>query len=131
MKPRTCTVRESFIETIECNPSTPVEVEIEFDRVTTYSHDAHYGADADGNRGRPMDFVDEDRAENVVVSWDDRTPITLDALADAWPKEGDRADPKRAVLAAVNAYLERVEPTPEEEEEGPDPDDEPEDYYDD
>lgn len=71
---------------------------IEFTRVTTWVHDAHYGADADGNRGIAVDFINEDYAEDVVMINDDGDPVAVPELL------------KAEVDAAVDAYLARVEP---------------------
>ena len=77
---------------------------LEFTRVTVFVHDAHYGADADGNRGWPMDFIDEDYAEDVLVEFDG---------------EGSGAilDVQTEVDSAIEKYLESHEPTMPEEPE--------------
>lgn len=89
------------------------ECQIEFTRVTVFSHDAHYGADADGNRGMPMDFIDEDYAEgDVLIAFieDDDGPVVAPKVFQA---EVDKA---------VEAYIKSHEPTAPEDEE-PDYDD--------
>ena len=82
------------------------ECQIEFTRVTTFVHDAHYGADADGNRGMPMDFIDEDIAEDVCISFiEDDGPMPVPKHLEA------------EVEKAVDAYIESHEaeaPEPEE-----------------
>lgn len=40
----------------------------------TYIHEPNYGADADGNRGTPMTWVDE---INVISIWDSDTGVTV------------------------------------------------------
>ena len=42
--------------------------EVRFNRKTEWSHDSNYGADADGNRGIPMTFIDEDYAVDISVN---------------------------------------------------------------
>ena len=85
---------------------------IEFDRVTTWTHDAHYGADADGNRGMAMDFIDEDYAENVTVTFDgDREALPLKALS---------AFQQFTVQGIIDAYLESHEPDWQEQDDEPD-----------
>ena len=42
-------------------------VQVTFNRKTEWGHDAHYGADADGNRGMPMTFIEEDFAEDIKI----------------------------------------------------------------
>lgn len=39
--------------------------EVSFTRETTFSKDADYGADADGNRGTSVVFIEEDRYEGL------------------------------------------------------------------
>ena len=90
---------------------------IEFTRVITWVHDAHYGADADGNRGIAVDFIDEDLAEDVVMINDNGDPVAVPELLKA---EAD---------AAVDAYLARVEPEYNDRDE-PDYDDIYEDWRD-
>ena len=55
----------------------------------------NYGADADGNRGQVMTFVDEDYAENIYV---DDVPIKellpdlqlkIEAAVDTWVETND------------------------------------------
>jgi hypothetical protein len=87
---------------------------IEFDRVTTWVHDAHYGADADGNRGMAVDMIDEDYAENVTVQFDeDREQMPLASLSEAH---------RVAVEVAIDAHLETHEPDWQEQDDEPDPD---------
>jgi hypothetical protein len=83
-------------------------IEITFDRVVVFSYDPHYGADADGRRGIPMTFIDEDYAENILVKV---AYGTLKAVSLAeWP------EPLR-VQAAIDAYMELNPPTAPEEPE--------------
>ncbi len=90
---------------------------IEFDRVTVFSHDAHYGADADGNRGVPMNFIDDDYAEDIMVlTWEGSdgarevaTPI--DALTSLQALEVQRL---------IDDYLEQHDPAYKEPEDDPD-----------
>lgn len=49
------------------------DVTITFDRHTTWGRDAHYGADADGNRGIDVIMLDDDFAQNVRVDIGDGT----------------------------------------------------------
>jgi len=114
----TYTVRESTNATIR-----GMDADIEFDRTFTCDHDAHYGADADGNRGVPMDFIeDEDQTDIQVTFQDENEPQPLGTLPAAEQAE---------VLAAIADYLTRSRgravssrgaPTPPEEPDGPDPD---------
>ena len=101
------------------------DVCIEFDRVTTWSTDHHYGADADGHRGISRTDIDEDYAEEIVVlTWTNGadghreivTPIT--ALTSLQALE---------VQQLIDLYLEENEPTwPDDDE----PDDEPDGWGD-
>lgn len=45
-----------------------VEYIVSFQRYTLFSYDPNYGADADGNRGIPMTFIDEDYAVDISVN---------------------------------------------------------------
>lgn len=105
--------------TTECCDATidGRECQIEFTRVTTWAHDAHYGADADGNRGVPMDFVEEDCAEAITINFIDEPgePVTAQSIRDQHPLL------YAEIAKAIDAYLERVEPTVED---GPDDRDE-------
>jgi len=80
---------------------------VTFVRVTLIVHDANYGADADGHRGTPMTFVEEDYAENIY-------------LGDKALKDYDK-DVQEKVQAEVDAWLEANEPQDEDNE--PDMDD--------
>lgn len=79
---------------------------IDFDRVTVFSHDAHYGADADGRRGWPMTFIDDDYADSVRVEF----------FGNGAPT-GSIADVATLVSEQIDAYLERTEPEPVEDDE--------------
>jgi hypothetical protein len=46
------------------------EITISFTRKTSFFYEPNHGADADGNRGMPATFIDEDYAEDVKI--DDR-----------------------------------------------------------
>lgn len=88
------------------------ECQITMTRVTNFVHDATYGADADGNRGMAVDYIDEDAAEG-------------DVLIDFLDVEGDPIVVRVSALqaevdTAIDAYIERTEPTPPDDE-----DDEP------
>lgn len=112
-KNKAFTVRTGFDATIG-----GIDVCIEFDRVTSFDTDPNYGADADGNRGMSMTSIDEDAAENIVVSWDDDKD-TYDNVPVADLPEARRTD----VQALVDAYLEKNDPeVPEGDEDGPDDD---------
>lgn len=77
--------------TLDAVPVLGDTVRVEFDRVTHWYHDAHYGADADGNRGIPVDDIDEELAEDVrvtlpsglVVPLTDLAPIHQDVINEA------------------------------------------------
>jgi hypothetical protein len=93
---------------------------IEFERVTTFVTDHHYGADADGNRGMSVTEVDEDYAEHIVLlEWVGGIDGTHE-LTTALP---DLQEPERGEVARlVDAFLATHEP------EAPEPDDdEPDD----
>jgi hypothetical protein len=45
-----------------------VSFDVSFDRDTTISHDTNYGADADGNRGTSVYFIEEDVPSNVFIN---------------------------------------------------------------
>ena len=82
-----------------------LDITIGFTRTTTFSHDPTYGSDADGRRGWPMTFIDEDSATDVMVTVNDQTiPLAL-------------LDNAEQVQAAVDAYLASHEPEPPEEPE--------------
>jgi hypothetical protein len=92
------------------------EATIEFTRVTAFSHDPNADCDADGNRGVPRDEIDEDYAEDIMVTFDDcdedfggpTKVVPFDALHG-----GHRA----LVTIAVDSYIETHEPEFEEETE--------------
>ena len=76
--------------------------EASFTRVTRISHDPDYGADADGRRGMPMDFIDEDYYEDVFVSkYIEAEDKMTEAVALGTLPEAER----QAVEAALEAYL--------------------------
>ena len=77
---------------------------ISFTRVSVFVHDPHYGADADGNRGWPMDFIDEDYAQDVLVEFDGEG---FGAILDV----------QTEVDSVIEKYLETHEPTMPEEPE--------------
>ncbi len=74
---------------------------IEFTRVTTWSHDPSYGSDADGNRGIPMDFLDDDEAEDITLNFDDEPAKPL----VEWPYVV-----RDLVDKAIEHYLEENKP---------------------
>jgi hypothetical protein len=93
------------------------DVDVEFTRTTVWGRE-NYGADADGNRGRMIDTIDEDSYDKILVSWEDETEhnnIPLDELSPAM---------RDAVIIAVEEYVEKNQPEPEEPDE---PEYEPED----
>ena len=112
MKSRTCTVR-TYVEVTLGDQTTGDQTtegrtyEVAFDRITAYSHDPNADCNADGNRGHAVDYIDEDRAENIAAE-DEETGVTvlLGALADS-----DQA----VIQKAVDDYLEQHDPEPEEE----------------
>jgi hypothetical protein len=71
-------------------------IDVEFERMTIWSHDPNYGADADGNRGVPCDFLDEDYADDVTVLG---IPIELYPIPF-----------RKLVMREINAWLEDNEP---------------------
>lgn len=75
MKNRAMTVRQSCDATI-----MGAEVTLNFDRAMEFSHDANYGADADGRRGMPMDFIERDEAENAEIEFADGKKMPLSDL---------------------------------------------------
>lgn len=55
----------------------------------TFSHDANYGADADGNRGMPMDFIDD-----VWFKLDDRDKdLPKETQQQILKLAGEKSDP--------------------------------------
>lgn len=95
-----------------------IDLCIEFDRVTSFDTDPNYGADADGRRGRPMTFIDEDAAKNIVVSWEDDKNTYDDVPLTALPEAR-----RKGILDIVSAYLDQNAPeVPEVDDEGPDDD---------
>lgn len=52
---------------LEGQGEAEVEKEYEADVEVTIEHDSNYGADADGHRGVPMDFIDEVKVKEVRV----------------------------------------------------------------
>jgi hypothetical protein len=59
-----------------------VESVISFTRITSFSYDPHYGADADGRRGWPMTFIDEDLFENVKLNGEPLGTYPTDVVRD-------------------------------------------------
>ena len=110
------------------------DVCVEFDRVTKWSTDPNYGADADGNRGISVTEIDEDYAENIFV-------LTFEQGADgtkeiSTPLSALTSLQALEVQRLVDEHLEQHEPTEPEEPDydGPDNDadlDPPEPSYDD
>ena len=90
------------------------DVCIGFDRTTRYSHDATYGSDADGRRGTPTTFIDEDSAGDVEVAYNDVDEydaqgwFTLDVLPALDVPEVERL---------VRAYMDEHEPEQPEQPE--------------
>lgn len=74
--------------------------QVTFTRVTLFIHDANYGADADGHRGAPMTFIEEDYAENIYM--EEKALKDLDK------------DVQEKVQAEVDAYIENNEPIDDE-----------------
>ena len=112
------------------------DVCIEFDRVTIFVRDAHYGADADGNRGMCVDMIDDDYAEHVLVLWcrgssDEMQEFSasLDDLTRAWTGSLIHMDIelKAQVQILLDDWLEKNEPAPPEEPDYPDESDYKED----
>jgi hypothetical protein len=62
-------------------------------------HDSHYGADADGNRGVPMDFIEDVTVESVAatddepISDDDKKEVEKLAEAKADKHEWEAPEP--------------------------------------
>lgn len=57
-------------------------------------HDAHYGEDADGNRGRPTDFIDN----IIVLSLTDEKASVLEVTDELYKrieKEIENLDPEK------------------------------------
>lgn len=91
------------------------QIEVRFTRSTRWDHDANHGSDADGNRGWPVTFVDDDYADDgsIRIEGEDgveRIPTT---------EEAPQVDALVLAYIADNA-AEQGEP------DGPDPDE----YYD-
>lgn len=112
MSTRTYRVPESFDTVLDGK-----DIYVEFIRVTTYSHDPSYGADADGNRGVPRDSIDADDAEDITIrSWEENGAREVVRELRELPPE------QQAVLAAeIEDYLVHIDPAPPEDEyDGPD-----------
>ena len=72
-------------------------VALSFTRETSWTTDRHWGADADGRRGMPVTYADEDRAVDVIahlITGDHEQPIPVTAEMEA----------------AIDAYLRDVPP---------------------
>lgn len=86
---------------------------VEFMRTTTWGME-NYGADADGRRGMMIVTIDDDRAEDIYVTWygdgpDGGRPATPFAALDGMTQ--------LMVTAAVEDYLASHEATAPEEPE--------------
>jgi len=82
-----------------------LDITIGFTRTTVFSHDAHYGSDADGNRGWPMDFIEEDEATDIFVTVNDQTiPVIL-------------LDNAERVMEAIEVFMKEHDPEPMEQPE--------------
>jgi hypothetical protein len=112
MRTRTYRVPESFDTQLDGR-----DVCVEFTRVTTYSYDPTYGADADGNRGVPMDFIDDDHTEAItILSWEENGAREVVRAIQELPLEREAQ-----LHAEIEDYLVHVGPTPPEDEyDGPD-----------
>ena len=112
MSTRTHRVAESFDTVLDGR-----DICVEFTRRTVYVHDPSYGADADGDRGVPMDFIDEDEAEGItILCWEENGAREVVRKPEDLPPE------QRGLLAAeIDDYIAHVGPTPPEDEyDGPD-----------
>jgi hypothetical protein len=76
--------------------------EVTFTRVTTCTYDPDYGADADGHRGVPRTFIDEDYAEDICVDGKE---------LKEYPE-----DFQKHILKEVDAYIGNSDPKCEEPE---------------
>lgn len=91
--------------------------EVQFTRKTYWEHDSDYGADADGRRGEAIDFVEEDRADAVMVK-----------VAEVYVKLEEVNDEIRTrIEEAIDAYLRDNEPDAPESDYDGDGGGEPED----
>ena len=100
----------TLLEEIDLTLPGGETVEVNFTRVTEWEYDAHYGADADGNRGMPMTgFMDSD-PEGVTINHDD-CPST--------PLEDEPRDRQAEILSAIEAW-EKEHPAEEPEDDGED-----------
>ena len=103
------------------------DVCIEFERTTAWSTDYHYGADADGNRSVVRTEIDEDAADDILVT---RFEQGADGHKEiSTPLAELPEEDRKAVEKLVDDYLEKHEPDPPDEDDGPEY--EPEDEYDD
>lgn len=91
----------TLIEAFDATLKDGKEVEVTFDRTVAWSYDPTYGSDADGNRGVPMTFLDDDSYDdvNVVIyagneklfsgslfDLDDATKEEVEEKVEAWMK---------------------------------------------
>jgi len=82
-----------------------------------WSFDPNADSDADGHRGHPVTYVEDDRAEGITAQAEECQPQAV-PVDDLTPF----AD---AVRAAISAYQDRVEPEAEDWPAGPDEDEDP------
>lgn len=77
---------------------------VSFTRKTAWDHDSDYGADADGHRGMPADFVEDDFYEDVMVQNEEDGPWA--SLADL------PAETKAMIEKALDQWLKENDPEP-------------------
>ena len=78
-----------------------------FDRQVQFTFDPNYGADADGRRGAPMTFIDDDTQENLWVN------CSRTENPDRWVEVTKlRKSNQERVLAAVDSWCEKNDPDP-------------------
>ena len=96
----TSTYREYFEYTTKSGDL----IEVSFDREVSWSVDKNYGADADGNRGIEMSFLDDDDfdAKSITLSDDnyDERPATPEELPE--------------IQQAILAYMQTHDPNENE-----------------
>jgi hypothetical protein len=114
--------RVEFDTELALGDGANLDVCIGFMRTTVWDRE-NYGADADGNRGMMMDFVDSDEYTCITVSWH----ITDTEMVSFPAVNLPGTVTIEAVNAAIEAYMESHEATgPEEREEDCDDRDEDE-----
>lgn len=69
--------------------------DVSFTRTSKVTKDSNFGADADGRRGEPVEFIEDDYAESIYVDnlaleeYDTEFQVKVRAEVDNWLNENE------------------------------------------